>query len=148
LWILSVLKIVCVLIGVFFIFVASLGVLRLPDFYSRVHAPTKAATLGLFFLLFALSLAHPQPMVITKAFLALLFIGATAPVGAHILARAAYRNGVAPMAGTLVDQYADPVQRRRDVPGREPLHAADLDPFTPLEDPRERWLDDEEQGPA
>jgi multicomponent Na+:H+ antiporter subunit G len=144
--ILSVLKVLCVLVGVFFIFVASLGVLRLPDFYSRVHAPTKAATLGLFFLLIAMCLAHPQAMVITKALLALLFIGATAPVGAHILARAAYRNQVAPMAGTLFDHYADPVRRRRELPGREPVHASDLDPFTPMEDPRERWVDDEGGG--
>jgi multicomponent Na+:H+ antiporter subunit G len=138
--ILSLLTVACVLIGVFFIFVASLGVLRLPDFYSRVHAPTKAATLGVSFLLIAISLAQPQAMVITKAILALLFIGATAPVGAHILVRAAYRNGVAPMEGTLVDEYAEPVRRRRQVPGREPVHATDLDPYTPHEDPEEeRW---------
>jgi multicomponent Na+:H+ antiporter subunit G len=137
LWILDVLMITCVLIGVFFIFVASLGVLRLPDFYSRVHAPTKAATLGLFFLLIAITLSQPEPMVITKALLALLFIGATAPVGAHILVRAAYRNGVEAMEGTLMDEYADPVRLRREVPGYEPTHARDLDPYTPQQDPEE-----------
>jgi multicomponent Na+:H+ antiporter subunit G len=135
--ILSVVAMVCVMIGVFFIFVASLGLLRLPDFYARVHAPTKAATLGLFFLLAALSLSQPQPMVITKALLAMLFIGATAPVGAHILVRAAYRNGVRPMEGTLLDEYAGPVRLRRESPGQEPIRAADLDPYTPRRDPEE-----------
>jgi multicomponent Na+:H+ antiporter subunit G len=121
-------KLLCVVVGVFFMFVASLGVLRLPDFYSRVHAPTKAATLGLFFLLFAITLDLAQGVVATKALLALIFIAATAPVGAHILARAAYRNGVAPMPGTETDEYATPVrQRKTDPGGREPEHARDLD---------------------
>jgi multicomponent Na+:H+ antiporter subunit G len=101
---------------VFFIFVASLGVLRLPDFYSRVHAPTKAATLGLFFLLGAVSIDLAESVVVTKALLALLFIAATAPVGAHILARAAYRNGVTAMEGTETDEYAVPVDRRKHDP--------------------------------
>jgi multicomponent Na+:H+ antiporter subunit G len=121
-------KLLCVVAGVFFMFVASLGVLRLPDFYSRVHAPTKAATLGLFFLLVAVSLDLAESVVVTKAFLALIFIAATAPVGAHILARAAYRNGVPPMEGTEMDEYAVPVDRRKTDPrGREPEHARDLD---------------------
>ncbi|WP_437732073.1 monovalent cation/H(+) antiporter subunit G [Sorangium sp. So ce1335] len=84
-----------VIIGVFFMFVASLGVLRLPEFTQRIHAPTKAATLGLLFLLLALSLSAREGPVVTKALLALLFIGTTAPVGAHILARAGRRQGAA-----------------------------------------------------
>jgi multicomponent Na+:H+ antiporter subunit G len=126
--ILSLIKVACVLAGAFFIFVGCLGILRLPDFYSRVHAPTKAATLGLFFLLIAMVLARPEATVVTKALLALLFVGATAPVGAHILVRAAYRNGVAPMEGTLLDEYAVPVRLRKTDPQRgEPVHALDLD---------------------
>ena len=122
------LKLLCVVVGVFFMFVASLGVVRLPDFYSRVHAPTKAATLGLFFLLFAVILELAESEVFTKAILALLFIAATAPVGAHILARAAYRNGVPPMEGTETDEYAVPVSRRKSDPGgREPQRAPDLE---------------------
>ncbi len=83
---------VAVVLGVFFMFVASLGVLRLPEFTQRIHAPTKAATLGLIFLLIALSLDAREGTVVTKALLALLFIGVTAPAGAHILARAAQRQ--------------------------------------------------------
>jgi multicomponent Na+:H+ antiporter subunit G len=100
-----VLESAAVLAGTLFMFVASLGVLRLPDFYARIHAPTKAATLGLAFLLGALALHFPELSNVTKAALAILFIGVTAPVGAHILARAAYRSGVrAP--GTTFDEYA------------------------------------------
>lgn len=126
-WILS-LELIFVALGVFFMFVASLGLLRLPDFYSRLHAPTKAATLGLFFLLLAVVFAVPETVVITKALLALAFIAATAPVGAHILARAAYRNDVPRAAETELDEYAPVVQRRKADPSRpQPLHAHDLD---------------------
>ena len=93
-------------LGTFFMFVASLGVLRLSDFYLRIHAPTKAATLGLSFLLLALALRVREVELVTKALLALLFIGATAPVGAHILARAAYRSGVLPSRDTDPDEYS------------------------------------------
>jgi multicomponent Na+:H+ antiporter subunit G len=112
----DLLGIAAILLGVFFMFVASLGVFRLSDFYLRIHAPTKAATLGLAFLLIALALNVPERSVVTKALLALLFIGATAPVGGHILARAAYRNRVPPTPGTEPDEYAPLVHGRRADP--------------------------------
>jgi multicomponent Na+:H+ antiporter subunit G len=98
-------EVTAVVIGVFFMFVASLGVLRLGDFYARIHAPTKAATLGLAFLLVALAIEVRDKVAVSKAVLAMLFIGMTAPVGAHILARAAYRRFVRP--SVRVDQYAN-----------------------------------------
>ncbi|AUX42058.1 monovalent cation/proton antiporter subunit MnhG/PhaG [Sorangium cellulosum] len=113
----SVLEVAAALVGTFFMFVASLGILRLPDFYARIHAPTKAATLGLAFLLAAVALHFKDLTSVTKAALALFFVGVTAPVGAHILARAAYRSGVrAP--GTLIDEYGPSAQRPRGGPGR------------------------------
>jgi len=111
----TVIEIIAIAIGVFFMFVSSLGVLRLPDFYSRLHAPTKAATLGLFFLFVAVAIAVPEPVVVTKALLALIFIAATAPVGAHIMTRAAYRTGVKPSETTIYDDYAAVVAVRKAV---------------------------------
>jgi multicomponent Na+:H+ antiporter subunit G len=112
--------------GVFFMFVASLGVLRLPDFYSRLHAPTKAATLGLFLLLAATVVAVPKGVVLTKALLALAFLAATAPVGAHILSRAAYRKGVARAPDTDLDEYAPQMAwLRTHPPAPEPVHDVD-----------------------
>ncbi len=92
-------------VGVFFMFVASLGLLRFPDFYLRVHAPTKAATLGLFSLVAALLVWVPE-VEEAQALLAALFIGATIPVSAHILLRGAHRTGLRP-GNTSVDEYAD-----------------------------------------
>lgn len=109
----AALTLVAVVIGVFFMFVASVGVLRMPDFIQRIHAPTKAATLGLIFLLLALAMHAGSAPVVTKALLALLFIGVTAPVGAHILARAGQRTGVVgqpPPSGSPADR----ARRRSD----------------------------------
>lgn len=126
-WI-DILTAACVLIGAFFMFVAGVGVLRLSDFYSRLHAPTKAATLGLLFLLIAVSLHLQEGVVVTKALLALLFVAATAPVGAHILGRAGYRNNVARDPATELDEYAPVVRRRREDPAHhEPRQAADVE---------------------
>lgn len=106
----SLLEITAVVAGTFFVFVASLGVLRLSDFYARIHPPTKAATLGLSLLFAGLALHLSDLTSVTKAVLALLFIAATAPVGAHILSRAAYRAGVrAP--GVAPDEYEPHAQR-------------------------------------
>lgn len=104
---------IALVMGVFFMFVASLGVMRLPDFYARLHAPTKAATLGLLSLLTALAIDVPETTTITKAVLAMLFIGATAPLGAHLLGRAAYRCGVRLPPGTVTDEY-EPVVAQRE----------------------------------
>jgi multicomponent Na+:H+ antiporter subunit G len=125
LWI-DAIEIVAVVVGVFFMLVSSLGVLRLQDFYMRVHAPTKAATLGLICLLIAVVLNVRDTTVLTKAVLALLFLGATAPVGAHLLARAAYRNGIPSHRVPVVDEYAAAVNRRKERRA-EPDHAEDID---------------------
>lgn len=80
---------VALLVGVFFILVGSIGLLRLPDFFSRLHAPTKASTLGVGCVLLAslLSFAargelHLQGLLV----IVLLFV--SAPVSAYMLARA------------------------------------------------------------
>lgn len=103
-----------VLIGVAFMAVASLGVLRLDDFYARIHAPTKAATLGLAFLLLGFVAAAREATAVTKAVLCLLFIGVTAPVGAHVLSRAAYRSGLRPSVRARTDEYGERAAAERD----------------------------------
>jgi len=114
-----------IVVGVFFMFVASLGVLRLQDFYMRIHAPTKAATLGLIFLLIAVAIAVRELALVTKAVLAVLFIMATAPVGAHLLARAAYRNRVPMSKDTRPDEYAPYANATARV---KPVPPEDLEP--------------------
>lgn len=85
-----------ILIGAFFVLVGSIGLVRFPDFYTRLHAPTKATTLGLAALLTAYIVhGSGQPEGVgVREFLITLFLFITAPVSAHMLARAAIRRRV------------------------------------------------------
>ena len=79
-----------ILIGAFFLLVGSIGMLRLPDFYIRLHAPTKASTLGVGGVLLAsllLGWSQGQPGI--AELLITLFVFVTAPVSANLLAQAA-----------------------------------------------------------
>ncbi len=90
--------------GASFIFIASLGVLRMPELYIRIHASTKAGTLGLGFVLTGVAV-HFQEMSITiRALAAILFIVLTAPVAAHVIARAGYKSGIPLWTGSIVDE--------------------------------------------
>ncbi|HOG46243.1 MAG TPA: monovalent cation/H(+) antiporter subunit G [Anaerolineae bacterium] len=76
--------------GVFFSLVAAIGIVRLPDVYSRIHASSKSTTLGLAGILLAVLLHFGTYEVTTKVLLVILFTFLTAPVGAHMIARSAY----------------------------------------------------------
>jgi multicomponent K+:H+ antiporter subunit G len=80
-----------ILIGAGFTLIGSLGLLRLRDFYSRLHAPTKATTLGVGSLLIASAVffSHRDEGLSLHEVLVTLFLFITAPVGAHLMAKAA-----------------------------------------------------------
>ena len=91
--------------GGFFLFVASLGVLRLPDVIMRMHALTKAGALG-GGLVFVAAAAHfRDPASIAVSLLTIIFLLVTAPVAAHAIARAAYRLGVPLWEKTHLDEW-------------------------------------------
>jgi multicomponent K+:H+ antiporter subunit G len=79
------------LFGAFFVLIGSVGLLRFPDFFSRLHAPTKATTLGLGAMLLAsmLYFALLQHRPSLHEVLIILFLFLSAPVSAHLLAKAA-----------------------------------------------------------
>jgi multicomponent K+:H+ antiporter subunit G len=82
---------VLVVVGAVFTFVGSLGLARLDDFYTRLHGPTKATTLGVGALLIA-SMIHfstPDGGVSLHEILVTVFLFITAPVSAHLLAKVA-----------------------------------------------------------
>ncbi|WP_334134471.1 Na+/H+ antiporter subunit G [Tepidimonas sp.] len=81
---------VLILVSAFFLLVGAIGLLRFPDFYMRLHAPTKASTLGVGGVLIAsmlVTLAHGRPGL--AELLITLFVFVTAPVSANLLAQAA-----------------------------------------------------------
>lgn len=112
---------ICLIVGAVFMLVAAIGLLRLSDFYLRLHAPTKAVTLGLMFTLVGIVLAMPEARVVTKVVLVIVWISVTAPVGAHILSRAAYRNRVVSPAHEHDEYAAAAAARRPDVSPAEDL---------------------------
>jgi multicomponent Na+:H+ antiporter subunit G len=81
-------------LGFFFVFAGIVGILRLPDFYSRLHAQGKSDTLGVALMLGALALHHGWTMDSAKILLIVLFIGFANPTLTHALARAARKSGL------------------------------------------------------
>ena len=94
-----------ILVGAFFMFVASLSLVRFPDLYTRMHGATKATTFGMGGILIATALAFGTTDVAAQSMLALVFLFLTAPVSGHLISRAAYRNGPNLTPITTVDDY-------------------------------------------
>lgn len=90
--------------GAIFMLLAALGVLRLPDLLTRMHATTKAATLGATLIMLAVALHFAQVAVVARALGVILFIMMTAPVAAHVIGRAGYFVGAKLWSGTVKDE--------------------------------------------
>ncbi len=91
---------ILIIVGALFTFIGSLGLARLPDFYTRLHGPTKATTLGVGSLLVASAIyfsTRGQGISVHEV-LVTLFLFITAPVSAHLLARAALHLGLHSLA--------------------------------------------------
>jgi multicomponent Na+:H+ antiporter subunit G len=104
------------LIGAFFVLVAAIGLLRLDDLYMRMHAASKAGTLGSGVLLLALALFSHESDVVLRALAAIVFFLLTAPISAHLLARAAYTVGYRPCSLTKHDALSERIDAVRSDP--------------------------------
>ncbi|MFC6862440.1 monovalent cation/H(+) antiporter subunit G [Halomicroarcula sp. GCM10025817] len=85
-------------VGAFFGGVAAVGIVRLPDIYTRAHAASKSDTLGAVLALAAVALAIQTDLSTIKAVFLLLFMFLTNPTAAHAIARAAEDQGIRPWA--------------------------------------------------
>ena len=92
------------LTGSFFIFIAALGILRLPDLYTRMHATAKASSLGVGLFAIGAGIFFADVWVFVEAVLIIIFIFLTAPVSAHMIARAGHFLKVHLWKGTVVDE--------------------------------------------
>jgi multicomponent Na+:H+ antiporter subunit G len=99
--------------GAFFIFVAALGVLKFPDVYSRMHAVSKASSLGMGLILVGTTIDLGTLDALVKCALISIFIFLTTPVAAHMLGRAAYLNGARTWDKTRLDELKDFYKRER-----------------------------------
>lgn len=82
------------LLGATFVLLASIGIVRMPDLYCRMHAATKAGTFGLATMLLALVLSYPNPRCIVQSGLILIFYYLTAPVAAQMIGRVGVRREI------------------------------------------------------
>jgi monovalent cation/proton antiporter MnhG/PhaG subunit len=93
--------------------IAALGVVRLPDFFMRMHAATKAGVAGCGLLLVGVGLVDGSPSTWAKVVVAVAFLLLTTPVAAHLLGRAGYVGGTPLWRGTASDALAGVLGRGR-----------------------------------
>ena len=93
-------------VGSLAILFASIGILRMPDFYLRLSVTVKASTLGVGLLLICAAIMFPDVSVTTKAIAIIFFLVITAPIAAHMIGRAAYFTGTPLWKGTITDELA------------------------------------------
>jgi multicomponent Na+:H+ antiporter subunit G len=93
----SVFVILFVSAGIFFMLIGSIGILRLPDFFSRTHSISKSDTLGIIFVVVGLIIFEGFTQSSMKLVLVILFVALANPIGTHALARAALKKGVKPI---------------------------------------------------
>ena len=91
-------------VGAVLMLLAALGVVRMPDLFSRMQAATKASTLGVGCMMLAVAVHFADLAVTTRAVLIVAFVFLTAPVSAHMIGRAAYYVGVPLWEGTTLDE--------------------------------------------
>ncbi|WP_022834533.1 monovalent cation/H(+) antiporter subunit G [Salisaeta longa] len=91
--------------GTLFMLIAVVGLLRLPDLYTRMHAISKAGTVGVGLLLIGLTVHFSHFSFTTRAVAVILFILLTAPVSSHLIGRAAYLSGIALWDRSRFDQW-------------------------------------------
>ena len=93
----EILSVVFVCLGIFFMLVGSVGILRLPDFYSRTHAVSMSDALGIFSVIAGLIVYEGFTQSSLKLLLIALFVALSNPIGAHALSRSALKKGIKPL---------------------------------------------------
>jgi multicomponent Na+:H+ antiporter subunit G len=110
--IITVFGAILVVVGSVFVLLATVGILRLPDLYTRMHAASKAGAVGSGLVLVAIALIAQDAGVAVRAGFGVVFILLTTPVAAHLLARAAYRSGLKPDSITRLDEMKNYTPRQ------------------------------------
>ena len=84
------------MVGLAFMLIGSIGILRRPDFCSRTHAASKVDTVGIIVLLVGIAVVEGATINSAKILVAIIFLCLTNPVAAHALARAALALKIKP----------------------------------------------------
>ena len=89
--------------GATFCVIGGIGLIRMPEFYTRCHAAGVSDTLGAGLILAGLALQTSDPMVWIKLFFTLAFLWITGPIATHALVKAAYARGLAVEESRVAD---------------------------------------------
>lgn len=100
-------------LGLFFTLAMTVGMLRFPDAYTRLHAGTKGLTVGTGLLLLGVAFRAPSAAFALRAILVGVFLLVTNPIAIHAIARANYRAERA-RRHLVVDEYAESLERSRE----------------------------------
>ncbi len=92
----QILAVVLMIGGTFFLTVSAIGLLRLPDFYSRTHAVGKSETLGTILILSGLAVYNGWELSTIKILFIVIFALIANPTATHAISRAALRSGLQP----------------------------------------------------
>lgn len=103
----DVITAILMLFGAALMLVAAIGILRMPDVFTRMHAATKTSTLGAGSMFLAVAVFYGEIGIATRAILVIAFLFLTIPVSAHMIARAAYFVGTPLWEGTVIDELRD-----------------------------------------
>jgi multicomponent Na+:H+ antiporter subunit G len=112
-------------VGIAFMVIAGIGLLRMPDLPTRMHASSKAGTLGAALVLAAVALHFGDAAIAVRVAVVCVFLLLTAPVASHVIARAAYRTGVPLSPETVIDELEE--HRCRGRVGEGPAAGGDPD---------------------
>jgi len=115
-------------IGLAFDLLGCIGLVRLPDVYNRLQAATKCVTLGTCMILVGTFVWAGVGQMGASALLCAIFVLLTSPVGAHAIARGAYRSGVRLWEGSVVDRFGEDLRAaqppaERAEPASRPLES-------------------------
>lgn len=107
---------ILILTGTIFSFLSAIGIIRLPDVYTRSHAASKSSTLGVLFTLFGafLFFLFADNFFSIRLLLGIFFVFLTAPISAHVICRAAYRSSVEMSSTSVRDDLKGALRKEQE----------------------------------
>ncbi|MCY8231598.1 monovalent cation/H(+) antiporter subunit G [Priestia endophytica] len=106
---------ILVLLGSLLSLITTIGMLRFPDTYTRAHAASKSATLGIMLTLIgtAAYFWFTKGYISAKVILGIVFVLMTTPVASHLITRASYNKGVALWKGSVRDDLKEKYKKQK-----------------------------------
>lgn len=105
---------ILLVLGAFFMLIASIGMVKLPDLYMRIHAATKAPSLGIFLMMVGIIVYFLNWWTSIEGVVVILFVFITAPIGSHMISKVAHNMGVGKHKSTITDEMEQDMNVEKD----------------------------------